>query len=143
MKISRTSGLRIFNLQSSIQDVLARASTSWITLSTYLENFRKSCQRILNLPSRSWIALSADLKNPKGRPGVHVVRIKMWMCTCTACNWPGGKMLLTPLHFFVDLRAGQDGRFSNRKSGRSSIFNAGGEALMSLEQIVRFLGDQD
>ena len=28
-------------------------------------------------------------------------------------------MLLTPLHFCVDLRAGQNGRFSNRKSGRS------------------------
>ena len=49
LKISRTSGLRIFNLQSSIQDVLARASTSWIALSTYLDNFGKSCQRIFNL----------------------------------------------------------------------------------------------
>ena len=52
-------------------------------------------------------------------------------------------MLLTPLHFFVDLRAGQDGRFSNKKYGRSSIFNAGGETLMSLEQTVKLLGDQD
>ena len=45
--------------------------------------------------------------------------------------------------FFVDLRAGQDGRFSNRKSGRSSIFNAGGKTLMSLKQTVKFFGDQD
>ena len=52
-------------------------------------------------------------------------------------------MLLTPVQFFVDLRAGQDGRFSNRKYGRSPIFNAGGETLISLEPAVKFLGDQD
>ena len=45
--------------------------------------------------------------------------------------------------FFVHLRAGQDGRFSNTKYGRSSIFNTGGKTLMSLEQTVKLLGGRD
>ena len=44
---------------------------------------------------------------------------------------------------FVDLRAGQDGRFSNTNFGRSSNLNAGGKALLSREQTVKLLGGQD
>ena len=101
LKISRTSGLRIFNLQSSIQDVLARASTSWITLSTYLENFRKSCQRILNLPSRSWIAVSADLKTGSAHCQNQNVDVHLHCLQLAR-----GKNVADIFAFFVDLRAG-------------------------------------
>ena len=54
-----------------------------------------------------------------------------------------GKVLLTPLQVFVEVKARQDGRFSSTESGRSSIFNAGGKSRMSLEQTVKLLGGQD
>ena len=90
LKISRTSGLRTFDL-SSIQDAIARASTS-----------------IFNLHSR--ISLCMGLKIQKA--DTHVVRINLWMCTCTAFISPGGNILPDNCTaFFVDWWAGQDGRF--------------------------------
>ena len=68
-------------------------------------------------------------------------------CGCALalpCIWPEGKNVVDTFYrLFVDLRAGQDGRFSNRKSGRSSIFNAGGKTSLSLEQTGKPLRDQD
>ena len=132
------SGLRIFNLQSSIQDVLARASTSWIASSTYLKNPRKSCHRTFNpkssVPaSRSWIT---QVWNRKGGQAKHVPRVKLWMCT--ACILPLGEPRL-----LWGLRAGQDGRFSKNKTWRSSIFDAGGKTSESRKNCQVFLGGLD
>ena len=144
MKISRASGLRIFNLQSSIQDALARASTSWIALSTYLENFRKSCQRILNLPSRFWIASSADLKNPKGRPGSARCQNQNVDVHLHCLQLARGKNVADTVAFFCGLEGWartEESQIPNLVDLQSSM--QGAKPLMSLEQIVKFLGGQD
>ena len=121
--------------------MLARASTSWIALSTYLDNFRKSCQRIFNLQILD--CPKCGFEESKRQTGsapchnqivdvhlhcLHLARKKnvvdIFARFCGLEGWPGWKML-------------------NRKYSRSSIFNAGGKTLVSLAQTVKFLGDQD
>ena len=51
----------------------------------------------------------------------------------STCMWPGEKNVVDIFTgFFVDLRAGQDGRFSIENIV-DLLFNAGGKTLMSVE----------
>ena len=50
-------------------------------------------------------------------------------------------MLLTSLQVLCGLEGWPGWKILNGKYSRSSIFNAGGKTLMSLEQTVKFLGE--